>query len=243
MSLSAKAISRLKRVHPRDELLACGFVRANSKKNLALEIIQICMLFFISCEEWDMEYKGKWLEISGPFNQFVEYTNPQTNPSCQSAIGSLRVSSGKHHWKFKLTKIDLSTKVTIRIAIGIINMNEVTESDLKDMKDTFLSNAHGLLANVHDSTCFTMEPKSGGTSLSTYGTCFNKVGDILDMYLDLDNGKLCFAVNDEYYGHIYDQEEDPDYVIEKVEYKMGLTLNGVGTAVELVSYEEMEEIP
>ena len=70
-----------------------------------------------------------------------------------------------------------------------------------------------------------------------------EVGDIVDMYLDLDNNKLCFTSNGKNYVHIFDGTKYDKSEIEAAEYKLAMTLSREVTVVELVSYEEICEIP
>ena len=72
MSLSAEIINRLKKIHPKDESLINGFVRANSIMIVPYAIIQICIAYFVCMDESDVNKKGKDLEISGMRNQICE---------------------------------------------------------------------------------------------------------------------------------------------------------------------------
>ena len=58
--LSAAVVESLKRVHIRDELLGCPYVRINSSIDVPFGIIQICtgIAFFLCLDEWDINSKG-----------------------------------------------------------------------------------------------------------------------------------------------------------------------------------------
>ena len=247
-------LERLNKARKENELLAYGFVRSNSTNIIPVELVKICLLFFMSMDGWDIENKAKWLEISGTFNEIVECASSEedTDTKYQSIFGTLSVCSGKHHWKFKITKINLTYGDCIKIAIGNVKINELVEQDLNTMNNSYLSGEHGIFANVWDDTSFVMDSTSGGTSMHDYGKCCKEVGDEIDMYLDLDNLKLSFAINGHNYGHIYsryhdgqqeEKENDDKYNIFKTEYKMGLTLSREGTGIELVSYQPIDIMP
>ena len=138
MSLPVEAVERIKKVQERDELLAFGFVRSHALTQIPLEIIQICIAFFLCIDEWDITTKGKWLELSGKYNQICKCMNPDDDPgdNYQTILGTLSVSSGKHHWKFKLINTDLKKEAYVRICLGIIKINKMSLEDLDVLKDT-----------------------------------------------------------------------------------------------------------
>ena len=245
MSLNVDLIQKLKRIHQRDERLISGYVRLNALMIIPYGIIQICIAYFIHLEEWDINNKGKFLEISGMHNEICECINPTTTASnnYQSVLGINKIDSGKHHWKFKITKLD-EIFAYCRILIGVIKINKINEEQLKTIIDSYISchdHYFGVGTNV---SCKSIDialinPDQTGNFMDIdYGIKDKpiKVGDIIDMYLDLDNLKMSFGVNGVNYGSAYDN-------MEKTEYKMGITLSRIGTAIELLSYHEVDEIP
>ena len=56
---------------------------------------------------------------------------------------------------------------------NIYNLSAIIKVDTQ-------SNAHGFMVNVCDASSHTMHPNSGCTSLSQYGKCCKRVGDIID---------------------------------------------------------------
>ena len=248
MSLNKSVIERLKCISPKNELLAHGYIRLNALMDIPSAIIQICMAFLLCFDEWDINCKGKHLEISGINNEIVECTNPDQNlgANYQTVLGKLCVSSGKHHWRFKIIKIDLSTEVYGRIIIGVIKVKTLNDENLKKLVETYFSaldNTYGFIANFKDALSYRINPKMGGSVLGDYGICCKQMGDIIDMYLDIDNQLMSFAVNEKNYGYVYHGYKDLNHKIEKVEYKMGLSSSRKDIAIELVSYEEIDEIP
>ena len=239
----------------RDTILVSGFARSNALMEVPLAIIQICIAFFLCVDEWDVNNKGKHLKISGINNEIVECTNPESKAgkNYQTVLGKLRVDTGKHHWKFKLCKVDLSKKAYWRIVIGIIKINEFNDDELNSLFETylnFLGNAYGIIANAWGNS-WRLHPEHPGNQLGfgSYGPCVGVAGDIIDMYLDLDNHALSFEINNENYGYVYngytaeDESDGKQYKIDKAEYKIGMSLSREGIAMELLLYEQMDEIP
>ena len=245
MSLKADFLNRLKRVNGRDDLLITGYVRLHAVSIVPYEIVQICILYFMLIEGWDVKNKGKFMEISGQNKQICECTNPEKNAghNYNSILGTVQVNSGKHHWKFKITKLD-KMDAWWRITIGVIKINEVDDKQLDDILNNTLvkhSKAYGAVINFNNNAAFkTGPPKEPvpykDSEQSNYGKCCRKVGDVIDMYLDLDNLTLSYTIKGVNYGNAYND-------IDKAEYKMIMTLSRIGTAVELVSYQEIHEIP
>ena len=124
MSLPVGAADRIKQIRCRDELLACGYVKSNALVDIPFAIIQICIAFFMCIEEWDINTKGQWLEITGDYNQICKCTNPDDEPgeNYQTILGTLSLSTGKHHWRFKITNMDLTKKVYVRFLVCLWEM-------------------------------------------------------------------------------------------------------------------------
>ena len=245
MSLSAKMIERIKKGGPKDELLISGYVRTNSLMSIPYALIQICIAYFLCIEEWDVKNKGKHLKISGIYDQICECTNPEqtTWMNYQSVLGTLRVDSGKHHWKFKITKLDHVVDAYWRIIIGVIKIDRFSQEDVKKVLESYLGDCckmYGFVPNRRNNDSCSIDPYSGDSPLKAYTDCCKDVGDIIDMYLDIDNQRLCFVLKGKNHGDVY---KENGIKIDKTAYKMGMTLSCIGTAVELVSYDQIEEIP
>ena len=65
MSLSLAIVERLKLVPRETTMLVSGYYRMNSLSDIPYGIIQICIAFLLSIDQWDSNNKGKHLEISG----------------------------------------------------------------------------------------------------------------------------------------------------------------------------------
>ena len=243
MSLKAAFLDRLKRVNKDVDLLISGYVRLNTQSIVPYGIVQIVIVYFMVIEEWDIKNKGKFMEVSGINNQICECTNPEEKPGSNynSVLGIMQVNSGKHHWKFKITKLD-EMKAFWRIVIGIIMINKVDDNQLKNILKADLSKhgkAYGAVVNYENKDSYKTKPMffhAWDYEVTEYGECCKNVGDVIDMYLDLDNYTLSYAIKGVNYGNAFED-------IDKTEYKMILTLSRIGTAVELVLYEEIDEIP
>lgn len=246
MSLKADFLNRLKRVNDRVDLLINGYVRLNTVSIVPYGIVQICILYFMLIEEWDVNNKGTFMKISGLNNQICECTNPEQDPghNYNSVLGTVQVTSGKHHWKFKISKLD-KIKAYWRIVVGIIKINEVNDEELGQILNQALSKhakAYGAVVNYDNNSSFKTKPLKKHNSIhqeyevKRYGQCCENVGDVIDMYLDLDNFTLSYTIKGVNYGNAFDN-------IDKAKYKMIMTLSRIGTAVELVSYQEIDEIP
>ena len=222
----------------KDELLISGYVRSNSQSFVPFAIIQICMVYFICIEEWDIKNKGKHMEISGESNEKCEITHAVKGSRYQSVLGITKVDKGKHHWKFKIMKF-ASNMGSWRIVIGITKIDKLDDEKLKKLFDSYISCNHasyGLVVNCGNTRSFLVSKTSAGYPGKDYGKVCNKDGDVIDMYLDLDNMILRFGINGLVYGNAYDK-------IEKTAYKMVMTLNQAGTVIELISYQEIDNMP
>ena len=130
--------------------------------------------------------------------------------------------------------------------IGIIKINKLQKEDLNAIFDSHFcckENDYGVAVNHMDRDSWTLDPESRGSGLQRIeDDCCNNIGDEFDLYLDLDNPKLCFSMKRKHYGDIYKKRKSI-IKIEKTAYKIAMTLSRIGTEVELVSYEEVDTIP
>ena len=125
MSLNAAAKERLNKATHNNTLLASGYVRINSVLDVPFGIIQICLLYYLQLDYWDVNMKGNGLEISGNNYELCECIN--NDEGHYGIFGTLSVNSGIHHWRFKISKIDLRKKTYTRIVIGVCKMEGINE--------------------------------------------------------------------------------------------------------------------
>ena len=250
MSLDSAEIERLKKAKQTDILLVFGYIRNNSTLDIPFGIIQICLLYYLYVECWDVKMKGNGFKISGKNHEVCECMNHEEEhrKCCQAILGILSVNTGKHHWKFKISKIDLSKPTYTRIAIGIIKMDGLNEQELSggigyDKLHLVFDRFYGFaVCTNRDSSSELMNPNLPGTFAGhTKDICCNEVGDIIDMYLDLDNQQLHFGLKGQMFNDVYGK--DPSIIIEQTDYKMGMIMARSGTAIQLISYQPIDAIP
>ena len=136
------------------------------------------------------------------------------NKADNSAFVKSVISSGVHHWKFKLTRVQTDTEAFV---IGIHKNNVPPPTNTYFTKN---ENGYGYVC------C--KGRKTDGEALADgekYGIeC--KTGDIVDMHCNLDNLTLSYSVNG--------QNQGIAYKIEKAEYKAAVNLYYKGNSVMLV---------
>ena len=230
----ASFFERLNKICTADEYCVSGYIRRESSKlkiNIPYEIIQIIILFFAVFDKWSNDYKGKDILING---NIIKATSSTLN----SVLGEQIMKSGVFYWKFKILDID-ATRLGWRVAIGIIgNMND--EQKLKELMDTYLCRFRTvfitrlLVANSsnNDKSKFI---KNHYVSNTTYGQLCKK-NDVIEMYLDLDKHIIRFVLNGKY-------KKFRDKKIEKGAYRMGVSIAGSNTSIELISAKQLNQMP
>ena len=77
-------------------------------------------------------------------------------------------------------------------------------------------------------------------SMKGYGECCKTVGDIIDVYLDLEseNKKLCFALKDKYYDVAEDMLDEGEYCLH-----VTFGVSGLALDLEIIDFEEVKSLP
>ena len=232
----------LKRVNIKDEYTVVGYIRNESIQDIPYGIIQICILFFVCFEQWSQQYKGNRITINGSIATItVGPTGSST--SLQSIVGQNVIKqSGIHHWKFKI--LEIKSTVYWKLVMGIVNVDNVNDDTLKNWMKTYLS-AWDSKVYIYITTYGSKETVEGGrkmqncdktaTRSDSYGIHCDD-GYIIDMYFDLDEAKLAFCVNNKYQGIAFKN-------IKGREWRMGASMSGTETSLQLVSYEQLNEFP
>lgn len=245
MSLKTRSNGYIKK-----ELLAHGYIRLYVTISIPIEIIQIIVNDILNVEQWDIKHKGQYIKLSGEYNEIIECTHPHptAHMTYQTILGSLSVDSGKHHWKFRIKNLVDINSYSYRITVGMIKIDELNQDD--GWEKALLSGciasfegAYGVVINKSNGGSSILHPYSP-SALIRLEVCCDLIQDIFDMYLDLDNLKFGFSIAGIYHRDAYyNYGRDEGIKIEKGKYKMAVSLSCKGTALELVSYEEIDQMP
>lgn len=241
-----------------DELLINGYIRLYALLIfIPIDIREILISYILKIDEWDIRNKGKYIKVSGKYNQIVECTNPQSG--YQTILGCLPINSGKHNWKFKVIQLDFGQEFAYRITVGVVKIDGLDQNNEEWKNKLFegciaeFNGAYGVAVyienNVYDSCV--LHPYNEMALKPMMGRCCDSVGDVFDIYVDLDNGQFAWSINGIYYGDVYGDYVKRGFwngkewtnVMEKGVYKMAMSLSCRGTAIQLMSYQELDTMP
>ena len=236
MATTQTLVEKLKEVNIKDKYAVTGYIREQSFKDIPYGIMQICILFFAFIERWSSDYKAAEIQIT---DRIATITAKYTG-ALRSVLGdTIVISKGIHHWRLKLLQVNGTTNW--KVAIGIVQVKNITAKQLKNYVKSYLTHyIYGSTENIRAHVFVAcrnqgLDPKVIGYKTKYHDT-YCKNNDIIDMYLDLNTKRLSFAVNDEYLGIAKSD-------IPPLEYRMGVSISGWGTSVELISYSELNEMP
>lgn len=228
----------------KDELAVFGYVRdleACIKKDddenksilnllesdsIPRELITLCVKFYSIIIKWDSNRKYYNKSIMDIISEGSDIKQIKTGWG--SAMLNESISSGLHHYKFKLNSLDSRRGYYVLIGIWKTKSGEpLLDTFFTDKKD------NGYALNVIDGTLTDPRmPGCGGIKYSTY--C--KAGDIIDMIVDLDNdnnddnGTLTYAINGQYYGNGAKIEK-------KCSYRIAITMYWEGDQIRFISHD------
>ena len=250
MAQKESLLKKSTRVSIKDEYIVVGYIRNESMTDIPDGIVQICILFFVCVEQWSQQYKGDRITING--NVATIKMGSEGEQGLQSIVGRNVIREcGIHHWRFKILQIK-SIFVNIpclwKLVIGIVNVDNVNDETLKKQMETYLSAGDSkvyIYITAWGSRAKRQYKHSKGKKVKTddrgkarsvpYGIqCLDN--DVIDMYLDLNKGKLAFCVNNEYQDIAFKN-------IRGKEWRMGASMSGRSTSLQLVSYQQLNEFP
>eukprot|EP01084_Bolivina_argentea_P305895 528481_1 len=198
----------------KSKLLIDGYVKT---QQIPTEIIQLLFTFYFIKLEWDPNYKHDKYEIKGNIIT-------STGDGASSAFLPNTISSGKHHWKFKiLMKRKWSFHFGIfKVKKGLIKA--LTSYFFHQKNSAYAFEASNAMINKPKRIYYSNITSSTGEH---YGTCCIQ-NDIVDMYVDFDTLELSFAVNETYLGK--------SHTIEACEYRAVISIYTIN-AIQLLLYD------
>lgn len=247
MSLNQRILSNAKRASKKESLIVSGYIRLNAGDTISFGIIQICLAFYAFLDRWDFENKSDKIKIYGKGHQIVTslLDNDDKAQNYQTILGVRRVSRGIHHWKLKIVKhYEGKGAGYWRLTVGVIRIND---AELMEKQDCIYDCKWGSFEWMYRKqiSCSVVVNNSGhGTNPADTGNhkgcgagC-KAVGDVMDIFLDLESDKKCFAFGskDKYHGIIEDD-------IDSGEYCLHVTFGIKDIALEIIDFQEIDHLP
>ena len=197
-----------------------GFIRDSQKMlpknkpyyNIPELINKICLIFYYDNDEWDKKYISSGMKLVNK-NCLV-----QTQINYKSSFGKRIIKSGKKNWKFRIEKCQYESW---GILIGIWKI----ESEKEPPTETYFTHRGDNAAYAFNVDYAKLVNKRGSGHGRDYGIkC--KDGDIIDMYLDMNNLTLSFAINNKHYGKAFDIEDTP--------YRLAVMMQDINNSITML---------
>ena len=203
------------------KLTVFGYVRDATKNmkffmnmHVPSEVINVIFEFYLLGDSWNTEY-AQHIYITDEYK--MENIKPYDD-HC-AAYGNVVVKQGTvYKWTIKLTKYSLCGGNIHHPYIGVIKDDPSILKSYKYRGHSFAP--HGYLFCCGKQRILRPTKKS-------YGREFNKVGDIMEMILDLQNYTLRYIVNGVDCGIAFEN-------IEKCDYRLGVNLFGLNNELQLL---------
>eukprot|EP01084_Bolivina_argentea_P210384 358109_1 len=182
----------LTKIHFKDKLLVCGFIRNILVSIAPSEIVNYCIIFAFlrwNCwlkggEHWVIEkYVAKLVTIRKSYEFKTIYADPV-------------ISKGKHEWKIKI--IEQSTDIFVGISSA--NFTKLDWCFIGKNENSFIKNY------THMSYAF-----GGKICPSTKTRKIFKTGDIISVHLNMEDLTLGVSVNDTFLGNAFEKMEKASY--------------------------------
>eukprot|EP01084_Bolivina_argentea_P288201 494637_1 len=207
--------------YEKNECTVFGYIR--EFEEVPLDTINIPMVikylvnkFYHTYDEFDAVLHGKGVTIS--HNQVMA----SNILAPWSAFLTKVVSKYQHHWRFV-------TLGKVAIYIGVrANTTDPTSSELNLLHYPYGTDAKNGSFGLH---LITGHPR-GDPQRTRQKYCPPcEIGDVIDMYLDLNNYHLSFAINNKHYGKAFD--------VDKTSYRAACCLSWEEESLELLFYKTM----
>ena len=184
------------------ELLVFGFVKEIVEESYPKELLQLFFLWYFINEQWDKVIKGKDIEIIDD----LSIVHTDYDKGCwQGALGTIECSLSKCYWKLKITEEkECIPSNTIRIMVGICE---------EKCWEKMVNNHTGPYQHMY---CFWASSSISLWQSSTrvtekYGEPFEKEGDTIELYLNMDDKTLSYTINGNDYGVAFKDIEQGNY--------------------------------
>ena len=204
------------------ELIVFGYIRKQRLPLFPDALIKLVISFYIPTDKWDKNCMGN-LMILNEHNNAITHS-AQTGH--QSAFLENVIDSGIIHWKFKLLSEGGDDWNSL---IGIWKVHD----PLTDGSDGFERTppiTAWFPSSGHAYTFWAQQGKKGGKSGypddGEYGIKCTK-DDVIEMYLNMNEGLLGFIINDKDYGKAFD-------IDTRCQYRAVVSMWDNGTEIQLL---------
>eukprot|EP01084_Bolivina_argentea_P260602 440142_1 len=150
-----------------------------TREYLQIDLVGICFHYYFdqnNLHEWDSKFIASCFQIDN------HCLKPLIRGGATALLKQI-VDSGSHHWRFKIKQLR-PENCAWSLIFGIVNFKQIETLDVKD-NAFLLPDTYGYVANLGIILA--------GNSTPNVMRC--KTGDIVDMYLDIENHKLKYYVN------------------------------------------------
>ena len=243
--MATKTLSWIEKIKQKDGIAVDGYIRECNKtmfgnNNVASfyddipDVINILCLeyYHMTRDRFHPDLHTKFAKIT---QDSAKIDSAQSFGKDGSALLSNIVSSGIHHWRFKVCGYEVNDI----IYIGVYKVNEeyIAEHQNANVAQHFTYAVYYHGYPEYQKTSYAVNFKSGQVrgdieqQKKQEKYCDEcQEGDIIDMYLDLHAYELKYSINDKDFG-------DAGFEIGRTQYRAGVCLYGKGAEVQLLLYE------
>lgn len=205
----------------RAKCIVFGYIRLTISATVRTpqDILDLCLLFFEERDAFDPKTMGSRMELNG--HQSIK----QIKRGPANCICSTVVSSGCHHWKFKIKQV---RKQPMVIGIWRVDSNDA----LPKMNFVFSEHGQGYGYWITHGQKTSTEEKY---EQPAYG---QKVvnGDVVEMILDFDDWSLSYVIHPYARGLMGTIPCGKAHTVEPYRYKAAVYMSGRDEEIELVEY-------
>ena len=188
----------------RSELIVFGYIREQRLPLFPDALIKLLILFYNPSDKWDVNCMGN-LMILNEHNNAISHSKKTGH---QSVFLENVIESGIFHWRFKLLSEGGDNWNSL---IGIWQMyhplRDGTTERKPPIKEWFPRSGHAY-------TFWAQQGKKGGKSGYPDGGEYGikcKKDDVIEMYINMNEGLLGFIINDKDYGKAFDIDTARQY--------------------------------
>ena len=205
----------IKNIPQRDKDAIYGYIREmqarfpkdNTFYNIPESINYICALFYFLKDKWDPKYIGQDHTLSDD-----GYSITTKGGQGSSSYGTdIAKSPGIYRWKFKIQELP-KYMFSWSLVIGVWKVKSAN----KQVTDTYFTNCTQNQGEyewgyAYDISYTQLVEKTGHYSNQRKYGLKIKIGDIVEMILDLNLFTLRYKINDEDMGIAFENIEDTEY--------------------------------
>ena len=192
----------------RSMFIVMSYMHDNGRRDFLSDLSKLIAMFHVQTDEFCSVYKGHNIIILGGSNsrkiQKINEEDASALIDFECAFGSEIITEGRYEWKIRVNKFKYPSEHFWHLFLGVMNTKVINVSDCD---------------YPIQSGCYSFDVSKGNVvnqneTNQQFQTKVTKMGDIVDILLDLENKRVSCKINGEDIGKVIKDLDDGEYRLD-----------------------------